>query len=67
MSTMTNDDTQLVSVDCPHEGCGNRRRTLIPDGTSVTDASVDGEDRPDATGKVRVDCDDHLFYVHFTE
>ena len=65
---MTYDDTQLVTVDCPHEGCQNRCTALIPDGTAVVECTTGNDDDPHAAGKVRIDCPDHhQFYVHFGE
>ena len=64
---MTQDDTELIAVVCPHEGCGNRPSTLVPAGATVVGTTPRNADHPDATGKVRVDCAGHRFYVHFAE
>ena len=64
---MIHDDTQLVTVDCPHERCENRCTALVPEGTSVVGTSTGNDDLPEAAGKVRIDCSGHRFYVHFGE
>ena len=64
---MTHDDTELTAVNCPHVECENRQNALVPAGATVVGATPENDDRPAATGKVRVDCDDHRFYVHFAE
>ena len=64
---MIHDDTGLITVDCPREGCENRCSTLVPAGATVLGTTPENDDWPDATGKVRVDCSDHRFYVHFVE
>ena len=64
---MTYDDTQLVTVDCPHKGCENRSTALVPEGATVVGTTTGDDDCSAATGKVRTDCSDHLFYVHFED
>ena len=64
---MTQDDTKLLSVNCPHEPCERRCTALVPARATVVDTTPENDDRPGATGKVRVDCDGHRFYVHFAE
>ena len=64
---MIRDDTELAAVNCPHEECENRQNALVPAGSTVIGETADNDDRSEATGKVRVDCDGHRFYVHFVE
>ena len=64
---MTQDDTDLITMDCPHEECENRQNALVPAGATVVGTTPRNADPPDTTGKVRVDCDGHRFYVHFAE
>ena len=63
----THDDTELIAVNCPHEECEKRTKALVPAGATLVDATAENDDRSAATGKVRVDCDGHRFYVHFAE
>ena len=60
-------DTRLETIDCPHDECENEQTVLVPRGAMVIGTSERNEERSQATGKVRAQCDDHEFYVYFSE